>query len=688
MKKISYKIALAIIMCTVLVSFAISSVSYVKCSKIIGDEANDKMLLTVQNKANEFDKMMNSLEGSVDNLGNSIAGIYNKDRLSEANYMDTFIESIHPLVYNAAKSANGNIDAYFAFNPELIHADKLYQSVYFKNEKDDYENVPNATPLEDLTGSNESAAWYFRPINKGHSVWSDPYYDKNLKGNMITYSTPIYKGDQLIGVVGMDIDFSMIEKNILSMKLYNTGYTFLLNSDYNIIVHPTIKEHTNIKDLGDDGLAKLKDIIEQNPLGIQETKFGGVEKITSFSKMDNGFTIIGTAPEREILSQAHDMLIFQMMMMVFGVIISIVVAYFMSKIITKPIHNLINLMACAEKGDFTVRSNSKSIDEFGKLTDSFENMVQGQQNMMIEIRDVSAQVSHDTRKLNEAAEKINYSYDEVASSVSDVAQGTNSQAEDLTEITQELISFGDEMDNVVTLISEVNNKTNSINSKANVSNKQLEELVLSIEVMNQASTSVKENISTLSKNINQVTQITEVINSVSEQTNLLALNAAIEAARAGEAGKGFAVVADEIRGLAEQVKQSSHNINELINSISNDAETAVSTADHVNTQLMEQEKIVKESIKSFKDIIDEVGEIIPKVANIDVSASAVNEKKEKIIKSVQSASAVSEEVSAATQQIAATTQVVSEATREILNTSKELRERSNAMQGHIEQFKL
>ena len=87
--------------------------------------------------------------------------------------------------------------------------------------------------------------------------------------------------------------------------------------------------------------------------------------------------------------------------------------------------------------------------------------------------------------------------------------------------------------------------------------------------------SIAERILALSEHTQQIGEIIASVNDITEQSRLLALNASIEAAKAGEHGKGFAVVATEIRSLADQSKQSTVQVRNILGEIQKATNSAV-----------------------------------------------------------------------------------------------------------------
>lgn len=107
----------------------------------------------------------------------------------------------------------------------------------------------------------------------------------------------------------------------------------------------------------------------------------------------------------------------------------------------------------------------------------------------------------------------------------------------------------------------------------------------------------------LNLNYKRIESITMTIKDVAEQTNLLALNAAIEAARAGESGRGFAVVADEVRGLSGRTRQSTHEIDKIVASISLQVSSivdAVGTGVKLTQQGLQSIEQVNQTISSLQ----------------------------------------------------------------------------------------
>ena len=66
----------------------------------------------------------------------------------------------------------------------------------------------------------------------------EPYYNKNIDMDMISYVTPLYKDGRFIGVVGMDMDFGLIVNDVSVISPYKTGYTSLVSREGKFYYHP------------------------------------------------------------------------------------------------------------------------------------------------------------------------------------------------------------------------------------------------------------------------------------------------------------------------------------------------------------------------------------------------------------------------------------------------------------------
>ncbi|MFL5189070.1 MAG: methyl-accepting chemotaxis protein [Microvirga sp.] len=84
-----------------------------------------------------------------------------------------------------------------------------------------------------------------------------------------------------------------------------------------------------------------------------------------------------------------------------------------------------------------------------------------------------------------------------------------------------------------------------------------------------------EQITRLTKSVQEIGDVVNLIRHIAGQTNLLALNATIEAARAGESGRGFAVVASEVKSLAVQTAKATEQIAVLIAAVQTSTGDAV-----------------------------------------------------------------------------------------------------------------
>ena len=252
-----------------------------------------------------------------------------------------------------------------------------------------------------------------------------------------------------------------------------------------------------------------------------------------------------------------------------------------------------------------------------------------------EFHSVVDTVSNVSEVLGETIEAIG----NIADSTEDTAVAAEKQAELTSEIQSRLQNTNENVESAMGVSREL--------LEAIVDGKsQSDELEKQSQIVDTNTQQISKIVDKLVENVEKVSSITESILAISAQTNLLALNASIEAARAGEAGKGFAVVADQIRSLAEETKNATEMITEIIaelNGVTSETQAGIGqSVEAINLQL---EK-VKEVNESFEKIENGMNEMAEEMQNVEDEVEAVLKANETIVDSISTLTATSEEVTA------------------------------------------
>lgn len=479
-------------------------------------------------------------------------------------------------------------------------------------------------------GKNVSGEEYFVEGIKGDFI-SDPMPNpENDKDLDLIVATPIFDSNgEKIGLVMVETNTSTLQEAMADTTgMGETGETYIVegknkqmitqsrHSTENTLLNQKVDTYGVRQALGDapDGFGEYTDYRGKSIVGAWRLIAG------------HNWVVLGEMDVAEAYAPIYQLSMLVLVIAVVATIVIIITAYFIARTISQPITRVANTAVRIAGGELDRRATVRSRNEVGILARAFNRMTDNLQQMMVAEQESRERLEntvteymgfvsrvargdltqrlalnghgHDQQQdelyqlginLNDMVESLS----DMAMQIREAATGLSSAAAEIQAATTQQMSSATEQEaavtQTVTTVEEVRATVTQTAERARgvadasrqsvqvsrTGQDAVSDTVEGMELIRDRVESIAENILMLSERTQQIGEIIQTVNEIADQSKMLALNASIEAARAGEEGKGFSVVAMEVRQLAEQSREATARVRDILNEIQQATNTAV-----------------------------------------------------------------------------------------------------------------
>lgn len=279
-----------------------------------------------------------------------------------------YLEEMKPLFRATAEAAEEAVGVYLRLftDSEATDAELVYRR---SNKEEEFY-------LEPPSREKEREEWYSQWEMQGKPVWMAPYDNGKTEGKVISCVIPLYQEEKLLGIVGIDILFEDIAKEINSIQVYDTGYAFLADGNDEVVYHSSGKVVDTVEFNRQEWDIFVKELEEE---GQQENVFqyefeGQKMKITCCS-LNNGMRLIVAVPTAETDRQGIELTKSILLSVVVISIICVLITVTYTQSIVRPLKELTKASKQVAEGNMNVTLLNQSQDEVGELASSFQQTV-------------------------------------------------------------------------------------------------------------------------------------------------------------------------------------------------------------------------------------------------------------------------------------------------------------------------
>ena len=351
-------IIVAIILATIISAISVRNIGV--------DSAKQNLRLLCEAGEKSLDYYYESVEQSVETVSTYIKS----DLLTiSSNQLGEHINRAKSVFTTSANKTNGVMTYYYRIDPDYSDTEKGFWYVVNKDGEFEEHEVTDISKYD--TQDTSKLVWFTVPKFTGEAIWLKPYITDTINERVISYNVPVYRGNNFVGVVGIEISYLTMKSQVDAIKLQKTGYAFINDEEGNIVYHPYIDvlnmEEKNIP-------ATPKGLISEK--GVVEYEFDGKAKIGVWKQLTNG-TRLNVVIDVDEVNDPWQHLIIQLIVVaaiVAGAFAVLTIVF--TRHITKPLRELTNAAEQINEGNYGVKLDYKGNDEIGTLTTTVNRLIE------------------------------------------------------------------------------------------------------------------------------------------------------------------------------------------------------------------------------------------------------------------------------------------------------------------------
>ena len=327
-------------------------------------KSDQLLLLLCETGERNLDYYFNSVEKSAKKV--SAFAEKNLEGLEE-DQLKEHMEKVRLYFEEIANKTNGVLTYYYRIDPSVSEMVKGFWYTNLEGKDFSEHEVTDISQYD--TKDTNSLVWFTVPKQTGNPIWLPPYITENLDVRVISYNIPVTYRGQFVGVIGIEIDYSVMADQVESIRLYNNGYAFLTDAEGTLIFHPRI----DIAQMSGEEKPTIPEGLLSESTFTSYT-FDNTKKEAAWLRLSNGMRLYVSVPESETDGEWH-LLIRNVLIAAAAVLfLSILLTQFITRRITKPLKQLTEAAQQADQGYYDVTLDYNGKDEIGTLTRTFRRM--------------------------------------------------------------------------------------------------------------------------------------------------------------------------------------------------------------------------------------------------------------------------------------------------------------------------